>query len=329
VLKSDPIYREKFNKFVSDEVDNKYDGRRDRLVNAASSEQLEAWYRVWFQLNLEPPPRQTCLVVTLNEPIIHELARATGRPLLGKPRGRIPELAIGECGITADNLHMGGPPCDNVAIDEEGTSTLVRLASLSCIIGLSLAYLSFGSIRIAAMLFFVSGVAAISSLSYVWFGGQTMDAILMTMPSLVYVLALSSAVHIVNYYRDACHEHGPRRAVEIAFLHSWFPCLLASFTTALGLISLYTSNLTPIYKFGLFSAIAVMATIILLFTYLPSALTIWPPGYEKRPKDKPVKETGLTPAVTRMFQGQSGIGLCLMGDRFCRCSFWWSSRSRF
>ncbi len=123
-------------------------------------------------------------------------------------------------------------------------------------------------------------------------------------------MGLSSAVHIVNYYRDACYEHGPRRAVEIAVKHSWFPCLLASFTTALGLVSLTASKLTPIYKFGLFSAIAVMATVILLFTYLPSALTIWPPGYKKESKDKPIKETGLTPMVSRTWDS---VGRWIVG----------------
>ena len=128
-----------------------------------------------------------------------------------------------------------------------------------------------------------------------------MDAILMSMPSLVYVLALSSAVHIVNYYRDACYEDGPDLAVETAVKHSLFPCTLAAFTTALGLISLTTSNLTPIYKFGLFSAIATMATVVLLFTYLPSALTVWKPGYKKKNRDELKKESGLTAAVARIW----------------------------
>ena len=290
-----------FDEFVSNHVNDDYDGNVNELRNAKQSEQLEAWYKLWYQLQLEPPARQTCLIVTLNEPVIHELSRAVGRPLMGKIRGRILELATGECGIDPENLRIGGPPSDNVAIDEEGTATLMRLVSLSLVIGLTLAYLSFGSVRVALMLFFVGGVAAISSLSYVWFAGFTMDAILMSMPSLVYVLALSSAVHIVNYYRDACYQDGPDLAVEKAVKQSLFPCTLAAFTTALGLISLTASSLTPIYKFGLFSAIATMATVVLLFTYLPSALTVWKPGYEKKDRDAAAKEANLSAAVARFW----------------------------
>ena len=312
-LRSLPLYRERFDAFVSASVDEKFDGKMENLLNAKGSEKLDLWYSLWLEFELEPPPRQTCLIVTLNEPIIEEMARAVGRPILGKARGRILELATGECGIKAENVKMGGPPSDNVAIDEEGTSTLLRLASLSLAIGLALAYLSFGSVRVAVMLFFVGGVAAIASLSYVWFAGQTMDAILMTMPSLVYVLALSSAVHIVNYYREACYHDGPDLAVETAVSHSWFPCTLAAFTTALGLVSLTMSTLTPIYKFGLFSAIAVMATVLLLFTYLPSALWIWNPGYMKRTKEDLAKESSLSAAVGRFW---AAIGEWVIGHHW-------------
>ena len=312
-LRSLPIYRETFDEFVSATVEEQFDGKRDGLLRAKSSEKLELWFSLWYELDLEPPPRQTCLVVTLNEPILDEMARAVGRPIMGKARGRILELATGECGIAPENVKMGGPPSDNVAIDEEGSSTLVRLAGLSLVIGLTLAYLSFGSVRVAIMLFFVGGVAAIASLSYVWFAGETMDAILMSMPSLVYVLALSSAVHIVNYYRDACYEDGPEFAAEKAVSHSWFPCTLAAFTTSLGLFSLTTSSLTPIWKFGLFAGIAVLATVILLFTYLPSALSIWRPGYLKRTKADLAKESSLSVIVGRVW---SRIGDWVIGNHW-------------
>lgn len=292
-LTSEAGYQQVFESFVTNEINTKFDGKLERLTAASNADRLEIWYRLWHQLELTPPPRQSCFIVTLNEPIIEELSRVIGRPIMGKPRGRLLEIAILDCGIDAQNLRLGGPPYDNVAIDEEGTNTLIRLAGLSLAIGMTLAYLSFGRIRVAIMIFFVGGTAAISSLAIVWYGGSSMDAILMTMPSLVYVLGLSAAVHFVNYYRDACHELGPRKAAEVAVKHSWFPISLAAFTTALGLLSLTTSNLKPIYKFGLFSAVGVVVTVVLLFVYLPSALTIWKPGYRRFARNAPQKQSGL------------------------------------
>jgi predicted RND superfamily exporter protein len=304
-LVSQPVYQSRFDEFMKAKIAEDFDGSLDALLSAVEDKQLELWYQLWFQLELEAPPRQTCLVVTLNEPVMEELARAVGRPLLGKPRGRLLELATGSCGISPQHVNIGGPPSDNVAIDEEGTITLVNLVGLSAMIGITLAYFSFRNVRVTMMLFITGGVGAMASLAYVWFGGEKMDAILMSMPSLIYVLGLSGAVHIVNYYRDACHEHGHKLAAEAAISHSWFPCTLAAFTTALGLGSLYISNLAPISKFGLFSAIATVATLIILFTFLPSALTVFNPGYRrlsKREKELGTSSAGISASVTRFWQ---------------------------
>ena len=301
-LRSDPKFRDLFDAFVANKIETEFEGRRAALDVAPQDQRLKLWMELWLQLGLEPPPRQTCLVVTLNDPILSELDRAVGRPVPGKPRrGRILEIAISRCGISMENIRIGGPPADNVAIDEEGTSTLVKLIGYSAVLGILIAWVSFRSIRITAMLFFVGGVSAMGSLAIVWVSGDSMDAILMSMPSLVYVLGLSGAVHLVNYYRDACHEDGSALAAETAVKHCIFPCTLAASTTALGLYSLTTSSLAPIHKFGLYSAIATLGAILILFTFLPSALTTFKPGYEKKPKKEVENEQGVMGAVTRFW----------------------------
>ena len=293
--------REEFNLFVQQIRQTHGDDFQAKLAENPKL-RLEVWYELWNRLQLKAPARQTCVLVYLNEPVLDELSRSVGRPLLGKTRGRILELASGQCGVDPESLHIGGPPADNVAIDEEGTITLLKLVSLSALIGIGLAYLSFRSFRVTIMLFFTGGVAAMSSLAFVHYAGSTMDAILMSMPSLVYVLGLSGAVHIVNYYRDACHESGEDGAAEKAIRLGWFPCTLAAFTTGLGLISLYTSYLTPIKKFGLFSAIATMATVLFLFSYLPASLHIWRPGYKKKSGKEKGTDSKVAIAVARMWR---------------------------
>jgi uncharacterized protein len=57
---------------------------------------------------------------------------------------------------------------------------------------------------------------------------------------------------------------------------------LAAITTSLGLISLCTSNIVPIYNFGLYAAASVIATLVILFTYLPAALETFVPTFALR-----------------------------------------------
>ena len=227
--------------------------------------------------------RTTCVVLTLTDAARRNLHLAVGRGILGKPRGRLYEIAK-ESNIAEEDLRMGGPPIDNVAIDEEGSITLVRLIGLCMLIGVGLAYLCFRSVTATIMIFFVGGISAVTSLAIVYWSGSSVDAIMMSMPSMVYVLAMSGAAHILNYYREAVDEHGPVGASERAVKKAWKPAFLCELTTALGLISLVTSELVPIRKFGIYSAIAVMVMLGIMFAYLPSALQIWP----QKPRKKPV-----------------------------------------
>jgi predicted RND superfamily exporter protein len=272
-------WQERFARFIG-RMEQEY-GSREALVEASSLAQTLAWEQFYFELGMDPPPRQTAVIVTFSEAGKRDPRRVIGRALMGKPLGRLLQIAE-EAGISQDQLKLGGPPVDNVAIDEEGTITLFRLIGWSAAIGIGLSYLCFRSVKITIMIFFVGGVSAIGSLSIVWWTGSAVDAVLMSMPALVYVLGLSGAIHIVNYYRESVEECGLIGAPERAVSHGWGPCTLCAGTTAIGLISLYSSTLYPIQKFGLYSAIGVMATLTLLFTYLPSALQTWPPGYQHR-----------------------------------------------
>jgi predicted RND superfamily exporter protein len=228
-----------------------------------------------------PEGQQTCLVATLTDAGKRDLHQVLGRGWLGKPFGRLYEVGQ-ESGIPMAELRLGGPPVDNVAIDEEGTITLVRLVGLSILLGLLLSYACFRSISATIMVFFVGGISAVISVALIWWLGSSMDAILMSMPSLVYVLGLSSSVHLMNYYYQAIDEGGLEGAAERAVAHAWKPALLCNITTAIGLISLFTSEIVPIRKFGMFSAIGVMTMLAVVFTYLPAVLQIWP----QKPKAK-------------------------------------------
>ena len=108
-----------------------------------------------------------------------------------------------ECGIARDRVHLGGPPVDNVAIDVEGERMLMKLASICGILGLGLSWWSLRSWRLTAIVCTTALFSAGISLALVWISGATMNAILLTMPALVFVAAISGAIHLANYYRDA------------------------------------------------------------------------------------------------------------------------------
>ncbi|TWT54008.1 MMPL family protein [Rubripirellula amarantea] len=300
-------------------VEESFDGSLESLASAPEEEKADAWYAVWDSVSVPAPPRLTCVLVTLTDLAKDNLGYAIGRGVLGQPRGRLLQLAD-ESGVYAARppsmapppfnkdpqthtaampaLRLGGPTVDNMAIDEEGTVTLARLVGYSILIGVVLSYLCFRSVKITIMIFVVGGSSAMLSMAMVWWTGGHVDAILMSMPSLVYVLGLSGAIHMINYYRDEVRVRGKFGAAGRALQHAVLPCTLASFTTAIGLISLFTSNLAPISNFGLYSAVGVMSTLGILFSYLPAALQVFSPKVgdpnEDAPPDAPRVESQLS-----------------------------------
>ena len=238
---------------------------------------------------------------------VHPQIQADDRFILAKVSDAV-ITTIGEMiygrSPSLDGVILGGPPVDNVAITQEGEQTLQRLIGLCGIIGLTLAWLCFRDFRLTLFVFWVAIISAGVALASVSFTGSTCDAILLSMPALVYVLAMSGAIHMINYYHDAVREHGLDMAPERAVRYAWYPCFCANLTTSFGLISLCMSGLIPISKFGFYSALGIMLQLVLLFLYLPTLLHFYPSHRVAAQRSLDIKENS---AMQKMWRGWSGF----------------------
>ena len=226
----------------------------------------------------DPKINQTCVVLTLTP---------AGKELPRKAVDLIYNTAL-ESGVPKDSIHMGGPPVDNVALDKEGERMLLLLAGLSGLIGLGLSWWYMQNAKLTALVLMSSVYGAALSLAIVTFTGNTMDSILLNMPSIVYTMGMSGAIHIINYWRHNAAQYGMEGSATRGLKMAWLPCMLSASTTSLGLISLCSSELNPICKFGFYAALGVMSTLTLLYTFVPSALELWGPKIARIDPANPV-----------------------------------------
>jgi predicted RND superfamily exporter protein len=183
------------------------------------------------------------------------------------------EIATGECGIDRSALEIGGPTADNVYVDRASTESLYFLTTCSVVLGLGVSWWFLRSVRLVAAVFATSLLCELWSLALVYFSGTHVDAVLLMMPALVYILAVCGCIHLLNCYREAIVEHGAAKAPTAAVAFAWRPTVMAALTTSIGLISLCISDLSPVRRFGLFAAIGVVLSTGFLFTVLPALLT--------------------------------------------------------
>jgi hypothetical protein len=181
------------------------------------------------------------------------------------------------CGLRKDEIFLAGSTADSVAIDRTSERYLNLFNTAAFVIAFLLLWRFFGSMWLALLVTATALVAEQFALAAVFFTGAKLDSVMLTMASLVFVLSVSAAVHLVNYYGDAVHETDLDAAPALASRHALLPCALAACTTSLGLGSLTISKMVPIAKFGFYSAIAVIGSVLILFLLLPVALKQWPP----------------------------------------------------
>src|SRR4029077_4595053 len=180
-----------------------------------------------------PAGRQTCAVVFLPAATDSRLG-----PAIGQIR-----RAAGAAGVPPNEVRLGGIPVINDALNRESTSSLVRLFSLSGLLGMLIAWLCFRDPRLTALVLFVGVYSAALSLALIPMTGTPLNAVPITMLPLVYVTGVSGTIHLTNYYLDALGEGDRGSAADRAVTHAAVPLLLAAGTTALGLLSLVFSDL--------------------------------------------------------------------------------------
>jgi predicted RND superfamily exporter protein len=184
-----------------------------------------------------------------------------------------------QCGLAPDTLRLGGTAYKAVMIERESEQSLRRFAVPSCLVALVVAWCCLRNMCLTNIVLAGAVFAELLSLALVYYTGGKLNAVMIVMPPLIFVLTVSGSVHLINYYRDAVGQRGVDCPARHAVGIGWLPCTLASVTTAIGLISLGVSAIAPVRMFGLYAGIALLASLLAMLTFLPAALRMWPPKY--------------------------------------------------
>lgn len=179
-------------------------------------------------------------------------------------------------GVSRRDQRMSGAPVESVVIDEESGRTLYTFAIPSAIVSLGLCWYCLRSWRYTLAIVIAAGLGECITLSLVYYTGTPMNALLIVMPPLIFVLTVSSGIHLTNYYYEAARGGDLQGAVGRAVAIGTLPCALAVATTMIGIGSLAISTVAPVRQFGIFSPLGLMATVGILFLLLPGTIE-WMP----------------------------------------------------
>ncbi len=116
--------------------------------------------------------------------------------------------------------------------------------------------------------------------------GIPVYAVSTMIPVMLIAIGVADGIHLYSHlhtYVDHNPNTGKKEAVIDMLKFMWKPVIMTSVTTAVGFISLLTSQVYPVKYFGVFTAFGVMMAMVFSLVFLPAAIMIF-----GLPKPKPV-----------------------------------------
>ena len=116
--------------------------------------------------------------------------------------------------------------------------------------------------------------------------GIPVYAVSTMIPVMLIAIGVADGIHLYSHLHTFV-DHNPTasklEATTDMIKHMWKPVIMTSVTTAVGFISLLTSQVYPVKYFGLFTAFGVMIAMVFSLVFLPAGIMIF-----GLPKPKPV-----------------------------------------
>lgn len=216
-----------------------------------------------------PDGEQTCLVLSLTELGLTQRRQVTAA---------IRKALAQQLSVAPEAIAFAGGPNDGTVIDEASIRSIQTFSPPSAIVAALLCFLCLRSISLTLAITSIAVIGEGLVLTAVYFSGSPMNAVLIVLPPLVFVLTVSSGIHLSNYYLDALAEFPEAtraQAAAIAMRAGTMPSLLAASTTVIGLASLIIVRLEPIRIFGAVAIIGLVTTLGLLLLILPGAMILY------------------------------------------------------
>ena len=197
-------------------------------------------------------------------------------------------------------LHLGGVPMIvSDSIDFIRHDLMTFGIGVLCFLVVILA-IAFRKPRWVILPMLACGAAGVTMVGFLGLVDWPVTVVSSNFMSLLLILTLSLAIHLVVRYREL-HEQSPdagqEELVREMVRAKTVPCLYTAITTMVAFGSLLFSGIRPVIDFGWMMATGIVVAFLLVFTLMPAALMFLKPG-------QPHQRSDLTDRITHFFAGQ-------------------------
>ncbi len=180
-------------------------------------------------------------------------------------------------------LHRLGQPYVNVYLDETQRSAPLYFVIFTVFV-IVLTMAVYRSVRTLIAFLITLGVCLAVSVGYIGLTGGTFTIVSPMVPMTILVTAMATLVYLQSRFV----ERPPERSVDahqiFALDNKFVACTASIFATAVGFAALAVSDIRPIREMGVWVAVGLSVTWVIVFTLFPALQTILrtPTHLEKR-----------------------------------------------
>ena len=184
-------------------------------------------------------------------------------------------------------IHVAGRPIVEGTMALLGPADMKRMVPIVLLVITIVLYFMLRSVRSTLLTMAVVFFSTLWSFGLMAMVNIPIYAVSTMIPVMLIAIGVADGIHLYSHlhlFRRKYPNAGKKEAVADMMKNMWRPVVMTSITTAVGFISLLTSQVYPIKYFGIFTAFGVLVAMILSLIIIPAGIMIF--GLPKLKKSK-------------------------------------------
>jgi hydrophobe/amphiphile efflux-3 (HAE3) family protein len=194
-------------------------------------------------------------------------------------------LEIGKKYEGPENVYVAGSPIVEGTMALLGPADMKRMVPIVLLVIIVVLFLVLRNIRSTIFTMLVVAFSTIWAFGLMTLVGIPIYAVSTMIPVMLIAIGVADGIHLYSHLQLFINNNPAatkKEAVNDMIKEMWKPVVMTSITTAVGFVSLLTSEVYPIKYFGLFTAFGVLSAMMFSLILIPAGILLF-----GMPKSKP------------------------------------------
>jgi predicted RND superfamily exporter protein len=182
---------------------------------------------------------------------------------------------------THSPYRMTGTAHVKIALNEIIVSDMTVIVPITWVLMSLVTFIVFRSVRSVLITLISIQVSVLITVGFIAYQYGTLNQVTSAVPSVLFVVGLAYAIHVLSAYYDALRDQRAGlnlelNPVQVALETITVPVIFTGLTTAAGFLSLATSRIQAVREYGISTGVGVLITMFVSLTLVPAILQMLP-----------------------------------------------------